>query len=53
MQNVNRNVPVFIHVCDQMGLTDPFLNRDEYGQSHGAENYCPNCGAVMDGWKKQ
>lgn len=31
MQNVNRNVPVFIHVCAQMGLTDPFLNRDEYG----------------------
>ncbi len=37
------NNPYAIKICSLCG----------YGQSYGAENYCPNCGAIMDGGKER
>lgn len=48
MQNINRNIPVFIHICSLMGLKDPYLIRDQYGNADPTWEDCDQYRSVED-----
>lgn len=48
MLSVDRNIPIFIHICNKMGLKEPFLNRDEYGNAAPIWEDCDEYHCVED-----